>query len=464
MSRRTRRAAGSRQGCLLGAIAALAVVALVLVAAIVLTNLLLPSEDEQVVQDAGSGAYVDVSKVDASERSLVLNGASYEEASEREAAAVVTPTPTPAPLATLGSDAVTANSSRGDVAPTATAEGFLPIYKKANTDQLEIAITVDECSGVTITKNIAKMAYYFGARLTLFPTGDNVMRKGMGTVLKTCVDKLGFEVENRCYSTISRLYSMADNLMCQEIWKQSIALDYVMNVRYQPHFLRLYGGNGENDLRTHGYIKQLGYYGIASYSHNGSVMSRDKLVESLAPGNIYVFKSNKEDADKMNALMKAAKAGGYRMVTLNELFGYPANEQLPAGDNILGEVMPVLGDYNNHFYFMKTGDCTWAVYQLQRRLVDLGYLPPGTVDGVFGDSTAQVLSLFQAKCGLAATGAADPVTQEYLFAEDAPEADVRATIADLAKQQQEQAAEEAAAQAAAEAEAEGLLIEEELLE
>ena len=430
MSHKTRRRRGG-QGCLPALIALLAVAALVLTAAILLNGRLSRSEDQRVVEDVGSGRYVDVSRQDTDSHQLVLNAASYNDAARKEAAAAVTPTPTPEPQATLGSDRNAGNL--GIVAPTPTAEGFLPIYKKANTDQMKIAITVDECSGVTITKNIAKLAYYYGAKLTLFPTGDNVMRKGMGQALRTCVQKLGFEIENRGYSTISKIYSMNDSLMCGEIWKQTVALEYVLGMRYQPHFFRVYGGNGENDLRTHGYLKQLGYYGIASYSHNGNVLSSKQLINSLAPGNVYVFKSNKQDAQKMNDLMKAAKAAGYRMVTLDDLFGYKRSGWTATDENILSEVMPVLGDYNNHFYFMKTGDCTWAVYQLQRRLVELGYLAPGTVDGVYGDSTAQVLSLFQAKCGLAATGAADPTTQELLFSADAPEADVRATIADLMK-------------------------------
>ena len=326
-----------------------------------------------------------------------------------------------------------------EVAPTATAEGYLPIYKKANTNEKMIAITVDECSGVTITKNIAKLAYYYGAKLTLFPTGDNLMRKGMGDVLKICVEKLGFEIENRGYSTLSRLYNLNDNLMCIEVWKQTNTLEYVMNLKYTPHFYRLYGGNGENDLRTHGYLKQLGYYGIASYTYNGSVMSSKQLKASLSPGNVYVFKSSRQDGEKMNALMQAAKTAGYRMVTMNELFGHKANARKAAHGDILSEVMPELGDYNIHFYFMKTGDCTWAVYQMQRRLVDLGYLPPGTTDGVFGDSSAMALSKFQAKCGLAATGAADVKTQEILFSADAPKSDKRATIQDYMQQKSDSA-------------------------
>ena len=42
-----------------------------------------------------------------------------------------------------------------------------------------------------------------------------------------------------------------------------------------------------------------------------------------------------------------------------------------------------------------------------------------------GSSTAAALSAFQAKLGMAATGAADVLTQEKLFADDAPTVDER---------------------------------------
>ena len=425
MSRRYRDVPRNRIGCLPVLIGLLALAALALVAAIVISRRNVLPETDMVAQGPQQGGrYVDAAATDARDE-LVLNAASID-TSDVEVQAKATPTPTPAPLPTLSS---VSEGSGGSVAPVPTAEGFLPIYKKANTEDMAIAITVDECNGVAITKKIALMARYYGAKITLFPTGDNLMRKGMGSVLKTCVNKLGYEIENRGYSTISQIYRLNDQQMCMEIWKQSIALNYVLGIDYQPHFLRLYGGNGENDLRTHGYIKQLGYYGIASYTYNGNAMTAKKLVKTLAPGNIYMFKSTAKDAKKMSALMKAAKQAGYSMVTLNTLFGYSKNVTKPVSGNILSQTMPELGNYNNHFYFMKKGDCTWAVYQMQRRLVDLGYLVPGSADGVFGKNTSVVLSVFQAKCGLAATGAADVVTQQRLFSADAPEADVRATIA-----------------------------------
>jgi type IV secretory pathway VirB10-like protein len=65
------------------------------------------------------------------------------------------------------------------------------------------------------------------------------------------------------------------------------------------------------------------------------------------------------------------------------------------------------------------------VRRLQERLIELGYLPEGSADGVYGSSTAAALSAFQAKLGMAATGAADVLTQEKLFADDAPTVDER---------------------------------------
>ena len=120
--------------------------------------------------------------------------------------------------------------------------------------------------------------------------------------------------------------------------------------------------------------------------------------------------------------MDEARGQGYEMVTMNELFGYEPNA-MEDGVNVLAEDMPELKNKDVPYYFMKTGDCTWATNLLQRRLIELGYLSEGNADGVFGSGTAAALSAFQAKLGLAATGAADVITQERLYAKDAPRVD-----------------------------------------
>ena len=248
------------------------------------------------------------------------------------------------------------------------------------------------------------------------------MRKGMGDVIKEACYGQGFEIENRCYSGTAKLYTVNDTMMASEIWKQNIAVSYVLGVKYHIHFLRLYGRDGENDLRTHAYLIQEGYKGIAGWTINGSMMEEGRIGLNLAPGNIYYFKSNQHDLRKMEMLMEEAKQQGYQMVTLNALFGYEENlcEDVP---NVLAENMPELENHDIPYYLIKTGDCTWSTNLLQRRLIQLGYLPAESADGVYGSSTAAALSAFQAKLGLAATGAADVTTQERIYADNAPGVD-----------------------------------------
>lgn len=417
-NRRRRRAQG---GCLTFAIAALTVAAIALVVAIVVTNRLDAASPKTAAPAAspGAGTYVDATDPDATDHQLVLKADSYAAHSAEATGAAapdVTPEPTPEPT-------YNPEDPYALVRPQPTEPGYLPVFRKANTDRREIAITLDECSGVTITKSFAEAAVQYGAKLTLFPSGENVMRKGMDEVLSTCFFDLGFEIENRCYSSGARLYQLNDPMMASEIWKQAIAVSYVLNVKYHPHFLRLYGGDGENDLRTHTYLIQEGYLGIAGWTYNGGTMNSSRIGNNLAPGNIYFFKTNEGDLDKMKQLMQEAKLQGYQMVTLNRLFGYDENEAEPTENSILSETLPVLKNPNIPYYFVKAGDCTWSTYLVQARLIELGYLETGSADGVFGSATAAALGTFQAKLGLAATGAADPTTQEKLFAVDAPMAE-----------------------------------------
>ncbi len=416
MPRRSIRRRRAEGGCLTYAIAALTVVALVLVAAIVITNRLGPRTDAVPAPQA-TGQYVDGDEGAAQDHQLVLKADSYGKNQTVAPVTTLAPTPEPTPEPTFNPDEPYAL-----VRPQATAKGFLPVFTKANTESRQIAITVDECSGKAITTEFARAAYNYGAKLTLFPTGENVMKKGMGEVLKNCFFNLGFEIENRCYSGTARLYQVNDAMMAAEIWKQSIAVSYVLGVKYQPHFLRLYGGDGENDLRTHTYLAENGYLGIADWTINGSRMDVVRMGNNLQPGNIYYFRTCENDLNKMKQLMQEAKLQGYQMVTLNALFGYEENKWREVQGSLLSETMPELRKRKIPYYFMKTEDCTWAVNLVQRRLINLGYLPEGSADGVFGSGTATALGTFQARVGLAATGAADVDTQKLLFADDAPRA------------------------------------------
>ena len=415
MPRRSVRTRKRTMGVLSFLIGLTVVAAIGLICAIVLRDRLNPAEQDSPVPAATDGFFVDAKNMP--ETQIVLRASSFSDeflpTPTPDPDHTPTPEPTPRPTPDMSDPAAA-------LRPVSMGEDLLPIYKKAFTDEKVIAITLDECSGETITTAFVKLAQQYGAKLTLFPTGENIMKEGMNTLLKRCVFELGYEVENRGYSDIAKLYQYIDNLMVQEIWKQSIALNFALGVKYQPHFFRMYGGLGESDPRTHAYLKQQGYTGIAHWTVACSGMDIEKIPGKLTPGGVYFFKSNVEDGQRMYALMKAAKEAGYRMVTMNELFGLPANEYHQVQGSLLAETMPEFEYDATRYYDLFTGDAAWAVALVQNRLTQLGYLPENSADGIFGEGTAEGVRLFQAQIGRAASGVADVPTQQALFSEDAP--------------------------------------------
>ena len=64
---------------------------------------------------------------------------------------------------------------------------------------------------------------------------------------------------------------------------------------------------------------------------------------------------------------------------------------------------------------VKQGDRGDKVLKLQRRLIELGYLPEGSDDGAFGGQTRRAVIAFQTANGLTADGVAGDATQTHLY-------------------------------------------------
>ena len=333
---------------------------------------------------------------------------------------------TPEPLTLRAAEA----TAMPDVEATATPEPaepevteppfeFLPVYSRASTNENVIAITLDDCSYLTNVKYAVQAAQEVGAKLTLFPMGQNVMGDGMAEVIRTCVFELGFEVENRTWSN-ALIYRLTDKELAAEIWSADVAVDYVLDKNYDMHLFRMRGGLGVHDARTHAYLKQLGYDAIVTWSVSGPDLTAEELKQSLAPGKIYLFNSTEDDVKKLIEFMQFAATRGYRMVTLNELLGYDENAYTDPESSILSQTMPLLENYEPLPLSHQIGDRAWQVLLIQSRLAELGYLPADGADGVFGATTSSAVSAFQVNCGMLGTGVATTETQLRLFADDAP--------------------------------------------
>ena len=312
------------------------------------------------------------------------------------------PTPTPA-------DPVMAQ--RAAAAPTPTAPGFLPVYRRGGTDERIIAITVDDCYQPENLRLIVDKAIECGAKLTIFPIGKNAIRENTAEALKYAWEN-GMELENHTY-THNGLYRCSDQELAEEIYKQQLVLSYILGVEYQPHFLRPMGGDAKNDQRLQKYAEQLGYYGIAHWSDSGRV-SNASLVEALQPGAIFLFHTTDTDLDKLLKFIPYATEQGWQLVTLNEMFGLPENETDELIQPVLSRPVPTIAPYERVLVSYRKTSYAWGVYLLQQKLIELGYLS-GEPDGVYGDDSESAVRAYQRDHGLEVTGVADVETQKMIL-------------------------------------------------
>ena len=288
---------------------------------------------------------------------------------------------------------------------------YLPVVRRGETDEKVIAITVDDCYQVNNLKTILTVAHKHGGHLTLFPIGENLSRPGMAEVLRGCVYKLGDEVENHTWSH-QRVFRLSEEEMAAEIWQQRAALNRLLGANYEQHFFRLMGGDGETDQRTHNYLSQLGYRGIASWSISGSDASMDMIQSALKPGAIFLFHTTDGDTRKLKEFIPYAVSRGYRLVTLNALLGCEDNALTPYSEQDMPAPRTYREDYRTH----KIGDYAWNVVRMQDALRGLGCLKmDGASTGYFGQRTAEALKKYQAQQGLPVTGVADSQTQRKLL-------------------------------------------------
>ena len=317
------------------------------------------------------------------------------------------PTPTPEPTHEPA-------ANYGIALPSPTEAGYLPIVRRADTDEKIIAITVDDCFQFKNTRTIIDLIISNGGNFTLFPIGTNILREELYDTLHYAYE-LGVEIENHTYEHRPH-YNRTDEAMARQVYMNKACLDYVLNLDYQQHFFRPMGGDGRDDQRLHIYCDQLGMKAIAWWSVSASDLDTNSIKKTLAPGHIYLFHTTNKDLAKLQEFVPYAVSQGYKLVTLNEMFGLPKNEVKELDMPVTEREIPQIGEYTLNPHTYKDGDYAWMAFLIQQRLIELKYLD-GEPDGIYGPGTAKALSKFQTDNGLPATGEADPTTQKVLVKE-----------------------------------------------
>jgi peptidoglycan hydrolase-like protein with peptidoglycan-binding domain len=322
-------------------------------------------------------------------------------------------------------DVVTEPTAEPTPGPTAQPEVYLPIVTKGPTTGKRIAITIQYANDPNILNEIMTIAETSKAQLTVFVTGKMAVEKDDIRVALRRANDLNFELENFTYDNY-KLFSLSDADLAFQIYQTQKAVNLALGVDYNMHFLRIYEGLAQNDLRTHQYLVQLGNYkGIASFNVDGNEKAQTlkKLQSGLKSGNIYAFNCNADSVAKLKEFIPYAVSKGYELVTLNDLLGYEKNEvaalEGEAMDALIPEPLPFV--YQNYVLLGgKERPQGYAVQLLQKRLIELGYLSKDAkVDGDYGPNTKLAIQLFQQQMGLSTDGYAGVETQKLLFSESA---------------------------------------------
>jgi len=288
------------------------------------------------------------------------------------------------------------------------------VLYKANTTENIIAVTVDDCFQANNLRQIVQCALDNNADLTIFPIGKNLETQAIADVVKWAYEN-GMEIENHTYNHAG-MYHYDDERMMNELWYQNAKVSEVLGVNHQMHFFRPKGGDERDDQRVHAYINQMGYNAIAMWTQSGSTDSLESLYKNLAPGRIYLFHTTNNDLNKLLQFIPGAIERGYRLVTLNEMFGLPDNES--SDISTVGQ-MPAFKSFKVAPATLKKTSYIRAAAVVQKRLIELGWME-GEADGVFGQSSFLGTGFFQMACGIKPTGVADAETQMKLFSDDAP--------------------------------------------
>ena len=284
--------------------------------------------------------------------------------------------------------------------------GFLPVFMHAKTKEKVIALTIDDCNQPENLQQMVDLIAGCGGRATILPIGENV--EFVGKVLRYAWKK-GFEIENHTLSH-SGLYYEDDGDMARQIWEQNELGSQALGVRYQMHFLRPRGGDNRYDQRTHAYLRQMGYYGIAYWDKVALHWEAWKLAANCAPGDVILYHTTAEDLAHMQALVPALQKAGYRFVTLNELFGLPENE-VGEWDGLRDVEAPL--PYQRFDQMFHREDYLHDVLLMQARLSALGYLE-GSYNGYYGERTERAVKAFQQDAGLNPDGICGPLTWQKL--------------------------------------------------
>lgn len=200
--------------------------------------------------------------------------------------------------------------------PEPEKEGMLPVFYQANTEEKRVCVTVDGCGDVTKLNKLLELCETYGAKLTFFPTGEEITENPSFWAAATLG---GHEIENHTDAN-RRLATLDEDDRNAEIFLQTQKLRAVIGEEYKPHFLRTNNLEDDSDEELHRLLAENGYLGVARWAQ-----MTPASFSAIESGQILAYSANEAGVQALSTAMRVLSENGYEMVTMNRLFDYPEN-------------------------------------------------------------------------------------------------------------------------------------------
>jgi len=132
---------------------------------------------------------------------------------------------------------------------------------------------------------------------------------------------------------------------------------------------------------------------------------------------MFLFHCTDADLAKLQGFIPYATEQGYKLVTMNELFGYAKNYEEPLTDDPKTREIPQLEPYERDYKTIKAPTYDYAAYEVQAALIAKGFMK-GSPDGIYGKKSAQCAIAWQKSMGYAGDGVLTPDQQRVLLGVD----------------------------------------------
>ncbi len=195
------------------------------------------------------------------------------------------------------------------------------IYRKADMKKKRVAITIDDCFSADILKSIITLARKYDADLTFFPKGKNIEKNA---ALWKRIYEDGYEIENHSFPH-SNVTKLSDDELRAAIVDSEKALNAALGVNYHMRLFRCPTGAGMKDPRLHQLLRELGYEAVASWGLSGARKAAETLAR-VQSGQILLFHATQADYARLKTIIPALSNRGYKMVSVNALYGKGKNE------------------------------------------------------------------------------------------------------------------------------------------